>query len=134
MWAENLGVHAAVRPLEFKAYLITERARQFQVLLEGYSYIPDPRDMLEGVVTGDPNNDSGASDAAFDRVFEGSDRTADEARRMAAFAELEAINARKAYFAPIYYTNQGLLIGPSVRGWRDNGISVIDWRELYLQP
>jgi len=134
MWAENLGVRAAVRPLEFKAYLITERARQFQVLLEGYSYIPDPRDMLEGVVTGDPNNDSGASDAAFDRVFEGSDRTADEARRMAAFAELEAINAREAYFAPIYYTNQGLLIGPSVRGWRDNGISVIDWRELYLQP
>jgi oligopeptide transport system substrate-binding protein len=134
MWAENLGVRAAVRPVEFKAYLNIERERQFQVLLEGYSYIPDPRDMLEGVVTGDPNNDSGSSDAEFDRVFAASDQTVDEGRRRAAFATLEAINAREAYFAPVYYTNQGLLISPSVRGWRDNGISVIDWRELRLEP
>ena len=134
MWEEHLGVRATVRPVEFKAYLNIERERQFQVLLEGYSYIPNPRDMLEGIVTGDPNNDSGSSDAGFDAVFASSDQTADEGRRMAAFAELEAINARGAYFAPVYYANQGLLVSPSVRGWHDNGISVIDWRELRLEP
>jgi oligopeptide transport system substrate-binding protein len=134
MWAENLGVRAAVRPLEFKAYLTTERERQFQVLLEGYSYIPDPRDLLAGVTTGDPDNDSGASDASIDAAFAASEQTADEAARRAAFATLEAVNAREVYYAPIYYANQGLLISPAVRGWRDNGNSIIDWRELHLEP
>jgi oligopeptide transport system substrate-binding protein len=134
MWLEHLGVRVALRPLEFKAYLGVERARQFQFLFEGYSFIPDPRDMLEGGATGDPNNDSGASDAAYDAAFAAADRTSVEAERFADYSRLEEINAREVYYAPVYYSNQGLLISPSVRGWHDNGISVIDWRELRLEP
>ncbi len=134
MWLENLGVHAALRPLEFKVYLNTEREKQFQFLFEGYSFIPDPHDMLQGIVTNDPQNDGSASDPAFDAAMAASDRTANARLRNAAFDEAEAANARGAYYVPVYYENRGILVAPSVRGWHDNAIPVLDWRTLYLEP
>jgi hypothetical protein len=47
---------------------------------------------------------------------------------------MEAILSREVFYAPIYYGNQGVLVRPSVRGWRDNSTSWIDWRELSLEP
>jgi len=132
MWAQNLGVRVAVLPVEFKVYLSTLREKQFQVLLDGWVSIPDPRDMLEVGVTGDPNNDSGASDRAYDAAFAASDRASGAAGRGEAFDAMEAINAREAFYVPLYYTNRGFLVDPGVRGWRDNAIVRIDWRELYL--
>jgi oligopeptide transport system substrate-binding protein len=135
MWAENLGVRVSIRALEFKVYLGTERERQFQLLFEGWTYtMPDARDMLEQGVTGDPGNDAGSSFPGYDNAFAASDATADEGQREAAFDRMEAINARESVFAPVYFTNQGLLVHPSVHGWRDNGLGIIDWRELYLGP
>jgi oligopeptide transport system substrate-binding protein len=134
MWLEALGVHVVLRPLEFKVYLNTEREKQFQFLFEGYSYIPDPHDMLQGIVTGDPQNDGSASDAAFDAAMAASDGTPDERLRSAAFEAAEAANADGAYYVPVYYSNRCLLVAPGVRGWQDNAIPVIDWRTLYLEP
>jgi len=135
MWVQNLGVRVTVHPLEFKVYLSTEREKQFQVLMEGWGYVvPDPRDMLELGVTGDPNNDSGASFPDYDAAFAASDSTGDEAARREAFNSMEAVDAREDFYAPLYYTNHGFLVHPSVRGWRDNPLEIIDWRELYLAP
>lgn len=134
MWAQNLGVRVAVLPVEFKVYLSTLRERQFQLLLDGWVSIPDPRDMLELCITGDPNNDSGASNAAYDAAFAAADRASSGDGRKEAFESMEAINAREAYYAPIFYTDRGFLVHPSVRGWRDNAIMRIDWRDLYLEP
>jgi oligopeptide transport system substrate-binding protein len=134
MWTENLGAHVVLRPLEFKVYLETEREKQFQFLFEGYSYVPDPHDMLEGIVTNDPQNDAGASDPAFDAAIAASDATSDEAARLSEFEAAEAANASGAYYVPVYYANRGILVAPSVRGWHDNAIPVLDWRKLYLEP
>jgi oligopeptide transport system substrate-binding protein len=134
MWLEYLGVRVTVHPLEFKAYLSVEREKQFQFMFEGYSYLPDPHDLLEGGVTNDPENDAGASNPEYDAAVAASDSTTDEKQRRAAFDAAEAVNAREVYFAPVYFTNRGRLIVPSVRGWRDNGIGYIDWREISLDP
>jgi oligopeptide transport system substrate-binding protein len=134
MWHEYLGVDVTLRPLEFKTYLSTEREKQFQFMFEGYSYLPDPHDLLQGGVTNDPENDAGASNPAYDAALAASDSTTDEGRRMVDFDAAEAVNAREAYFVPVYFTNRGRLIVHSVRGWRDNGIGYVDWREVYLEP
>jgi oligopeptide transport system substrate-binding protein len=135
MWAENLGFRATLNPLEFKVYLSTMRERQYQVMFEGWTYaMPDARDMLEEAVTGDPNNDALASSRDYDAAFAESDSTADQARRREAFDRMEAVNARECFFAPVYYTNQGFLVHPSVRGWQDNAIDIVDWRGIYLAP
>jgi hypothetical protein len=39
----------------------------------------------------------------------------------------------EAPYAPIYFQNQCQLVHPMVRGWRDNPLYIIDWRELSLQ-
>jgi ABC-type oligopeptide transport system substrate-binding subunit len=105
------------------------------VLLEGWSYtIDDARDLLEEGISDDPGNDTGASIRDFDDAFAAADSTSDQARRREAFERMEAIIAREGFYAPLYYTNQGFLVHPSVRGWRDNSIQWIDWRELYLEP
>jgi oligopeptide transport system substrate-binding protein len=134
MWVEGLGIHVAVRPVEFKVYLSTLREKQFQVLLDGFVSAPDPRDMLELGLGGDPNNDSGAANPDFDAAFAAADRAADRAGRQRAFETMEAINAREAYYAPLFYSNRGFLVDRHVRGWRDNPIMRIEWRELSLVP
>jgi ABC-type oligopeptide transport system substrate-binding subunit len=134
MWAENLGVHVSVAPVEFKEYLGLSRERRFQFLLDSWAYIPDAHDMLEIGATGDPNNDAGASYPDYDKAIALSEETNDPSERRAAFDAAESINARESFFAPIYFYNQGVLLHPSVRGWRDNGLDVVSWRELFLEP
>ena len=134
MWAENLGVHASVSPVEFKEYLTISRERRFQFLLDSWAYIPDAHDMLGLGATGDPNNDAGASYPDYDKAIALSEETNNPAERRAAFDAAESINAREVFFAPIYFYNQGVLLHPSVHGWRDNGLDVVAWRELYLEP
>jgi len=134
MWVQNLGVRVTLRPLEFKAYLSTDRERQFQLLIEKWWSIPDARDTLAFGVTGDPNNDSGTSRVDYDAAFAASEHAADQADRIKAFDAMEAINAREVSYAPVYYLNRGFLLHPAVRGWRDNSAGWIDWRELYLVP
>jgi oligopeptide transport system substrate-binding protein len=134
MWAKELGVQVTVVPVEFKVYLSTLREKQFQVILDSWAYIPDPHDMLELAGTGDPNNDCGSSNPAFDEAIAASERTADNGARRAAFDSAEAINAREAFYAPIYFMNQGILVHHTLHGWRDNGLDVVSWRELYLEP
>ncbi len=134
MWAENLGVHVTVLPVEFKVYLSTLREKQFQVLLDGWVAIDDPRDMLELGLGGDPNNDSGASLRDYDEAFAAADRAGDRAGRQKAFETMEAIDAREGFYAPLYYGNRGFLVDRHVRGWRDNSVMRIDWRDLSLDP
>ena len=134
MWAKNLGVHVSVAPIEFKAYLSASRERQFQVLLDGWSPIPDAGDVLEMGATGDPNNDATFVDRDYDKAFLASQTARDTAVRWAAFDKMEAINAREVPYAPLYFTNRAFLVHPSVRGWRDNVVGRIQWRDLYLAP
>jgi ABC-type oligopeptide transport system substrate-binding subunit len=84
--------------------------------------------------TGDPNNDSTFSDKAYDAAFLASQTAPNGTARGAAFDAMEAINAREAAYAPLYYANVAFLVHPSVRGWRDNVVGRIQWRDLYLAP
>ena len=62
------------------------------------------------------------------------ERTLDPAGRRAAFDEMEAVNAREVFYAPVYFANRGYLVHPGVRGIRDNPTDTVDWREVYLAP
>jgi len=134
MWAQNLGVHVTLQPMEFKNYLSVLREKQFQLLLDGWGYgINDPRDPLELATTDDPNNDSAWSNREYDAAFALGDSTREPAERRAAFDTMEKILAREAPYAPLYYTNRGFLMQPSVHGWRNNPLEMIDWRQLWLE-
>ncbi len=134
MWQQRLGVRVTLAPMEFKAYLSADRERQFQLLLEGNTYIDDPRDMLGACTSNDPNNDAGGSDAALDAAFRRSEYTLDPAARAAAFQEMERILEQDGFYTPLFYLNRAFLVDPSVHGWRDNPRGIIDWREVSVGP
>lgn len=135
MWAQNLGVHVSVQPVEFKVYLSLLREKQFTLLLDGWANgIADPRDPLELAASNDPNNDSAWSNRDYDAAFAASDATAVPAERSAQFDRMEGLLAHHVPYAPLYYTNMGFLLHPTVHGWRSNLLHVIDWRELWLEP
>lgn len=134
MWKDNLGIRVELHPMEFKAYLAADTAKDFAFLLEGYSTFPDPHDMLSWGARDDPNNDASVDDPEYERAYRASDRVADPVLRLAACDAVEAINARQVYYLPLYYVNRGSLISTSVRGWHDHGVAAINWRDLYLQP
>ena len=134
MWQQNLGVHVAVLPVEFKVYLSICREKQFQLLLDGWGYgIPDPRDVLQLATTGDPNNDSAWSDPGYDAIFARSDSAQVPAERQEHFNAMEAQLARDVPYAPLYFMNQGFLLHPSVHGVHPNLLQAIDWREIWLE-
>lgn len=134
MWAKNLGVHVTVQPLEFKFYLSTLREKNFQLLFDGWSYsINDPRDLLQLATTGDPNNDSSWGNREYDETFAASDATSLVAERQKAFNKMETLIAREVPYAPLYFSNQGYLLSPSVHGWRSNPLRIINWRDLWLE-
>ncbi len=135
MWVRNLGVRVSVQPVEFKVYLSLLREKQFTLLLDGWSNgIADPRDPLELATTGDPNNDSGWSNRKYDAAFATSDAISLPEERSALFHGMEGILESEVPYAPLYYTNNGFLLHPSVHGWRNNPLHIIDWRELWLEP
>jgi oligopeptide transport system substrate-binding protein len=134
MWSKELGVRLELHPLEFKVYLQIAVARDFTILLEGYSPFPDAHDTLSFGVSDEPNNDTGVNDPDYDRAFAAADRELDPVRRQAALDAVEAINGERFYYAPLYFTNRGMLIQPSVRGWHDHAVAPINWRELHLEP
>jgi oligopeptide transport system substrate-binding protein len=135
MWLENLGVHVAVQPAEFKVYLSLLREKQFEILLDGWSYgLDDPRDPLEFGTTGDPNNNSAWSSREYDAAFASADATPDPMKRRTAFDTMENLYARDVPYAPLYHANAGFLLHPTVHGWRNNPLHIIDWRQLWLEP
>ena len=46
---------------------------------------------------------------------------------------MERLIQAEAPLAPLYFTNQCNLIHPDLRGWRDNPLYAIDWRDLWLE-
>ena len=51
-----------------------------------------------------------------------------------AYDRMERIVQDGAAIIPIAYWNQVHLVSPMVKGWRDNALYAIDWRELWLEP
>jgi oligopeptide transport system substrate-binding protein len=134
MWAQVLGVHVSLQPTEFKVYLNAIRVKNFQCVIEDWNYIDDPWDPLQLAATGNPNNDTAWSNAVYDRAYADAEQAGTDAARRAAFDVMENLIAREAPYAPLYFTNRARLVHPSVRGWRDNSVQVIDWTGLYLAP
>ncbi len=134
-WSGLLGLHPNLLPTEFKVYLDAERTKQFHVLLESWGApFDDPSAMYQLAQAGNPNNDSGWSDARFDEAYRKAEQSGVPEERSRAFDRQEAILAEAVPYAPLYFANRAHLIQPAVRGLQDNEADHIDWKEIALEP
>jgi len=120
-WRTELGIDVALLNQEWKVYLSTMEALQYQVARSGWigDYV-DPNTFLELWRTGDENNRTGWGDPRFDALVSASLRERDTTRRFALLREAEEILLDQVPTIPIYTYSQFHLVDPRVRGWEMN--------------
>jgi oligopeptide transport system substrate-binding protein len=134
-WRRVLGVSVAIEIEEQKVFFSDMEARNYDLALDSYFYgIQAPETMLMMVLPDSPANYPGWKSPAFADAFREANEATVPGVRRAAYDRMERIIQDDAAFVPIAYLNQTHLVSPMVKGWRDNALYAIDWRELWLEP
>ncbi|MHC5037104.1 MAG: peptide ABC transporter substrate-binding protein [Planctomycetota bacterium] len=134
MWKENLGITLGLRNTEWKVYLDEQRSLRYQVSRAGWigDYV-DPNTFLDMYVTDGGNNNTGFSNAEYDRLVQEAAKEADPAKRMKILQRIEEILVvEQLPIMPIYfYVNQGLL-APKVKGFHQNIRDLHPFQFIYI--
>jgi len=120
---------------EWKVYLDTQDKLDYQVSRAGWigDYI-DPNTFLEMWKTGDGNNDTGWSNATYDKLIDQARVTADPNARYELFQQAEDLLLDECPIIPIYFYTKPYLIRPSVQNWYSTVMDHHPYKYLYLDP
>jgi oligopeptide transport system substrate-binding protein len=135
MWRTGLGVDISLHNQEAKVQTESMRAGQYEI--GRYAWIGDyldPSTFLELMITGGGNNQTGWSNAEYDRLIADANATADTAKRYAAYQRCEDILAQECPIAPIYFYVRNNLVRPEVKGWYGNLLDMHPLKGVYLDP
>ncbi len=117
MWKKNLDVDVTLENVEFQIKLDREVALDYQVSRAGWigDYV-DPMTFMDMFVTGGGNNNTGWSNAEYDRLINEAKLTADNTVRMANMHDAEKILAEEMPIIPIYYYSKPQMLKSNVKG------------------
>lgn len=132
-WQKELGVAVQLASQDGKTRIGNRNSGNFQAALGGYFYGMQSASFILTIARGDSApNTARWTNAEFDRAMAAANHARNEADRVAAFDTMERLINEEAPFAPLYHDNKCSLVSAHVRGWRDNPLYIIDWRELSL--
>lgn len=118
MWKTTLGIDVVLYNQEWKVYLDSLVNLDFNVARSGWVAVyDDANQFLEIFTTGNPNNRTGWSNPAYDRMHSASMAETDPQRRRRLLQQLDAMLVEEAIVAPIYHYTNHYLIDPRVKGW-----------------
>ena len=135
MWKKNLNINIVLHNEEWKVYLDSMRRTNYDIGRFGWNgdYV-DPSTFLDLFATDSGNNETGWSNAEYDRLVRVASNTGDRAARYDAYQKAEAILLDEMPIIPVYFYTRPRLIRPSVRGWYPNVIDQYDFKSIYLVP
>jgi oligopeptide transport system substrate-binding protein len=84
-------------------------------------------------ITGGANNQTGWSNAEYDRLIAEAGRTLDPAARFALFQQAEAILLDEAPITPLFFGTRTFLIHPSVKGWVPSLLGIHRYQRIWLE-
>lgn len=118
MWRRNLGVETRLRNEEWKVYLDTQKTLSYDICRAGWiaDYV-DPHVFLEIWVTGNGNNDTGWSNAGYDRLFNAALVAKNDEERYEIYQKMDAILVDECPIIPIYYYTRIYAMSPKVKGY-----------------
>lgn len=132
MWREILGIDIVLTNKEWKVYLDTVKARNYDIARAGWVGSAYPQGFLRIQLSYSPNNDSGYVDATFDTLLEEAMRTLDDERRHALLFEAEARMLEATPVIPIYWYTNVFLIDERVRNWAPKLVNQRPYKFVYL--
>ncbi|MEW6302560.1 MAG: peptide ABC transporter substrate-binding protein [Verrucomicrobiota bacterium] len=135
MWKKELGVDARIVNQEWKVYMDSQRTLNYQVCRAGWigDYV-DPNNFLDMWTTGNGNNDTGWSNAEYDRLIRAAGAETDTAKRHELFQQAEAILLDECPMIPIYFYTRVRLMQPSVKGFYPTILDNHSYKFIYLEP
>lgn len=135
MWKTRLGVDASIVNQEWKVYLDTTQTMNYQVSRAGWiGDYEDPHTFLDMWITGGGNNQTGWSNADYDRLIRSALSQPDEPARMAVYQQLETILADEVPVIPIYFYTRIYAISPRVKNWISTPLDNRAWKWIDLAP
>jgi oligopeptide transport system substrate-binding protein len=134
-WQEVLGINIGIEVQEQKTFFDAIHSKDYHVAFTPFFYGVNAAETILMIAQGESLwNDTGWKSPAFDQAYHDASFAPDETVRRAAFDRMERLIHDEAPYIPIGFLNQPHLISSKVRGWRDNALYAIDWRELWLEP
>jgi oligopeptide transport system substrate-binding protein len=117
MWKHNLGIEVELENQEWKVYLKTLKALDFQVARMGWvGDYADPYTFLELLTASNGNNHSNWSDPEYEALLRRANATLDRDARLALLSRAEALAMAAAPMVPIYVATRSELVKPYVMG------------------
>lgn len=118
MWKTELGIDIELHNQEWKAYLSTREAGEFDILRAAwYGDYDDPNTFLSLGETDNGNNHTQWSNAEYDRLIAAAALEQNPEARKKLFQQAETILIEEMPVIPIYFYVTSRLIHPSVEGW-----------------
>jgi oligopeptide transport system substrate-binding protein len=126
MLQQHLKVPAKILNQDWQVYLESQRKLHYSVCRAGWiGDYPDPLTFLGIWRTGDGNNNTGFSSAAYDALLDRSIREPDPAQRLRILEEAETLLMEEQPILPLYWQNHTYLMRQEVKG---HGSSVMEHR------
>ncbi len=135
MWRRNLGIDIGITNQEAKVWHSSMTSLNYDIGRFAWvgDYL-DPSTFLDIMTTGNGNNNTGWSNAEYDRLIEAAKNSPDQARRFEYFQRCEQILADEVPMAPVYFYFMNNLRQTSVKGWYGNILDNHPLKGVYLAP
>lgn len=134
MWRTELGIEVTLSNSDFRVYLDNMRTLNYDFSRARWvGDYNDPNTYLDMFVTGGGNNQTGWSNANYDRLIAEAGRTADQPKRFELLQQAEAILLAEAPVAPVFFGTRSYLIHPSVKGWVPSLLGIHRYQKVSLQ-
>jgi len=134
MWKKHLNIDIQLLNQEWKVYLASESAGQYQVSRAGWigDYV-DPNNFLDMFLCGGGNNRTGWCNEEYDRlILEVAPAMKSHEERLAIFSKAEKMLLDAMPVLPIYIYASKRLIDPSVKNYDSNLLDQASYKDIYL--
>ncbi len=134
MWKKELGIDTLLENQEWKIFLSTRQELHFDISRAGSSSsIADPQDFLLSYTTGHGMNDTGWSNAEYDKLIRAAAKTVNTEKRFDILAQAEQLLLEEMPLIPLYYYSDSYLVAPSVKDLDLNAIGHINYKDIYIE-
>jgi oligopeptide transport system substrate-binding protein len=133
MWKKELGIEISLYNQEWKAYLATRQAGNFDMLRAAwFGDYDDPNTFLSLGESDNGNNHTNWSHPQYDALIQAAAHTLDSEARKALFQQAETILIEEMPVIPIYFYVTSKLIDESVQGWYPNILDYHPYQAISL--
>lgn len=133
MWKEHLGIDVTLVNQEWKVYLDSQVNLQYDISRSAWiGDFMDPITFLDMWTTGNGNNNTGWSNAEFDRHIREAQEAGDPAVHYAKLKQAEEIFLNERPVAPMYWYTRIYLKSPLVRNWSPKLLDNRPYKHIYL--